>query len=44
MSQQCIDDIILVEEEKIKEAILFLIEKEKVIAEPAGAVGSSNHD
>lgn len=39
MSQQCIDDIILVEEEKIKEAILFLIEKEKVIAEPAGAVG-----
>lgn len=39
MSQQCIDDILIVEEEKIKEAILFLIEKEKVMAEPAGAVG-----
>lgn len=39
MSHKYIDDIILVEEEKIKEAILFLIEKEKVISEPAGAVG-----
>lgn len=39
MSQKYIDDIILVEEKKIKEAIMFLIEKEKVIAEPAGAVG-----
>jgi len=39
MSQQYIDDIIIVEEEKIKKALLFLIEKEKVISEPAGAVG-----
>ncbi len=39
MSRQCIDDIVLVEEESIKEAVLFLMDKEKVIAEPAGAVG-----
>jgi len=39
MSRKCIDDIIIVEEEKIKEALLFLIQKEKIIAEPAGAVG-----
>lgn len=39
MAKQCIDDIILVEEEKIKEAILFLMDKEKVISEPAGAIG-----
>lgn len=39
MAEQCIDDIILVEEEKIKKALLYLMDKEKVIAEPAGAVG-----
>jgi len=33
------DDIIQVEEESIKEAIIFLMYKEKLIAEPAGAVG-----
>ena len=39
MAKQCIDEIILVEEEKIREAILFLMEKEKIVAEPAGAIG-----
>lgn len=39
MAKQCIDDIIQVEEESIKEAIIFLMDKEKLIAEPAGAVG-----
>ncbi|MCQ1529655.1 threonine ammonia-lyase [Lutispora saccharofermentans] len=39
MAGQCIDDIVLVEEESVKEAVLFLMDKEKVIAEPAGAVG-----
>ena len=39
MAKQCIDHIVLVEEERIKEAVLFLMDKEKVIAEPAGAVG-----
>ena len=39
MAKQCIDDIIVVEEEDIADAIKFLILKEKVVAEPAGAVG-----
>lgn len=39
MAKQCIDDIIVVEEEDIADAIKFLLLKEKVVAEPAGAVG-----
>lgn len=39
MADKCIDDIVQVDEEIIKEAILFLMTKEKVIAEPAGAIG-----
>lgn len=39
MAKQCIDDIIVVEEEDIADAIKFLLLKEKIIAEPAGAVG-----
>lgn len=39
MAHKLIDDILLVDEEMIKEAILFLMTKEKVIAEPAGAIG-----
>ena len=39
MAKQCIDDIIVVEEEDIVNAIKFLLLKEKVVAEPAGAVG-----
>ena len=41
MAKYCIDDIILVDEEMIREAIYLLITKEKVIAEPAGAIGVS---
>lgn len=39
MAKQCIDDIIVVEEADIADAIKFLLLKEKIIAEPAGAVG-----
>ena len=39
MAHKLIDDILLVDEEMIKEAILFLMTKEKVIAEAAGAIG-----
>ena len=39
MAKQCIDEIIVVEEEDIADAIKFLLFKEKIIAEPAGAVG-----
>lgn len=39
MAEQCIDDIIVVEEEDIAKAVSFLIKKEKVISEPAGAIG-----
>lgn len=39
MAKQCIDHIIVVEEEDIADAIKFLLFKEKIIAEPAGAVG-----
>lgn len=39
MSKNCIDDIILVEEEDIKKAILHLLLKEKLVVEPAGAIG-----
>lgn len=37
MAGQCIDDIILVNENTIRKAITSLIERDKVIAEPAGA-------
>ena len=37
MAGQCIDDIILVSENTIKKAIVKLLEKDKVVAEPAGA-------
>lgn len=39
MAKECIDDIIVVEEEMIRMAIYHLITKEKVVAEPAGAIG-----
>lgn len=39
MAKDCIDHIIVVEEEDIAEAVKFLLLKEKVVAEPAGAVG-----
>lgn len=37
MARQCIDDILLVDEETIKRAIVHLMDKDKIIAEPAGA-------
>jgi threonine dehydratase len=36
---QSVDDIVLVDEEEIAEAILFLLEVDKMVAEGAGAVG-----
>lgn len=39
MAKTCIDDIIVVEEEDIADAVKFLFLKEKIIVEPAGAVG-----
>lgn len=39
MADEYIDDIIVVEEEDIKIAVKFLMENEKTIAEPSGAVG-----
>lgn len=39
MANMLIDDILLVDEDIIKEAIIFLMLKEKIIAEPAGAIG-----
>lgn len=39
MAKECIDDIILVEEEDIKKALTHLILNEKFIVEPAGAIG-----
>lgn len=39
MAMECIDDIIIVEEEDIKKAIAHLLFKEKLIVEPAGAIG-----
>lgn len=39
MSKDCIDHIILVEEEDILKAVKYLLYKEKVVVEPAGAVG-----
>jgi threonine dehydratase len=37
MANECIDDIIVVNENTIKKAVVQLIEKDKVVAEPAGA-------
>ena len=39
MSKECIDDIMLVKEETIKQAVIKLIEHDKVLAEPSAAVG-----
>ena len=39
MAGQCIDDIIVVQEEEIKRAAAFLLAEEKIVAECAGAVG-----
>ena len=39
MAKKCIDDIIVVEEKDIADAISFLFKKEKTISEPAGAIG-----
>lgn len=39
MAKECIDDIIVVEEEDIKKAISHLLLKEKLMVEPAGAIG-----
>ena len=39
MAEKCIDDIIVVEEVDIADAVKFLLTKEKVVAEPAGAIG-----
>lgn len=39
MAKEYIDDIIIVEEDDIKKAISHLILKEKLIVEPAGAIG-----
>lgn len=38
MAKECIDEIIVVDEEDIGKAVSFLIKKEKVISEPAGAI------
>jgi len=39
MAKECIDDIIVVEEADIYDAIVHLLLKEKAVAEPAGAIG-----
>ncbi|WMM25270.1 threonine/serine dehydratase [Tissierella sp. MB52-C2] len=39
MAKKCIDDILVVEENHIAEAIKYLIMTEKIMAEPAGAIG-----
>lgn len=39
MADECIDDILLVKESDIRKAVSHLMAKEKVISEPAGAVG-----
>jgi threonine dehydratase len=38
MAQRYVDDLVLVDEEEIAAAVLFLLEKEKTLAEGAGAV------
>ena len=39
MAEQCIDELIMVKEDDIRLALLELLYNEKVIAEPAGAIG-----
>ena len=39
LAQRYVDDIVLVDEEEIANAVLFLLEREKTLAEGAGAVG-----
>lgn len=39
MADECIDEIIVVDEEAIGKAVSFLMKKEKIISEPAGAIG-----
>lgn len=39
MARKCIDDILLVKESTIKEAVIQLIDHDKVLAEPSAAVG-----
>lgn len=39
MAASCIDEILPVEEPSIRKAVLMLLENEKVVAEPSGAIG-----
>jgi len=39
LAPQCIDEVLTVKEETIKKAVKLLLETEKVLAEPSGAVG-----
>ncbi len=39
MSARCIDQIIEVDEGEIRKAVVYLLDKEKVVSEPSGAVG-----
>lgn len=39
MARECIDDILVVSEESIREATKYLLVDEKVVSEPSGAVG-----
>jgi threonine dehydratase len=39
MAGQCIDDILVVQEETIRKATAFLLTDEKIVSEPSGAVG-----
>lgn len=39
MAKDYIDDILVIEEDYIKEAVKFLMKKEKTISEPSGAIG-----
>lgn len=39
MAKKCIDELIPVEEDRVREAVLLLLEKEKLVAEPSGALG-----
>lgn len=36
---ECVDDIVMVDDEEIANAVLFLLEKQKLVVEGAGAVG-----
>ena len=41
MAKQCIDEVLLVREDTIKEAVVSLLENDKVLAEPSAAVGAA---